>query len=160
MAGFIKFVWRLSNVMYFFAGVVLSFMMLLTGADVILRYLGMPIPGTYEMVGLLGAIVIGFAIPHTSLVRGHVYVEFLVDRFEKGRREVVLIFTKILVLFFFIVLAINLYKIGVNSCANGEVTDILRIPFYPIIYAIGVCCFIECLVMVCDIKKLVGGEYE
>jgi hypothetical protein len=27
-------------------------------------------------------------------------------------------------------------------------------------YAMGVCCFIECLVMVSDIMQLAGGKYE
>jgi hypothetical protein len=44
--------------------------------------------------------------------------------------------------------------------ASGEVTQILRIPFYPVVYAMGVCCFIECLVMVSDMMRLAGGKYE
>ena len=90
VAAYLRIVTKLSNIMYACAGVMLSFMMVLTVADVVLRYLGRPIPGTYELVGLSGAVVIGFAIPYTSLVRGHIFVEFLIDRFEKGRREVVL----------------------------------------------------------------------
>ena len=160
MAAYLRIVTKLSNIMYTCAGVVLSFMMALTVADVMLRYLGRPIPGTYELVGLSGAVVIGFAIPYTSLVRGHIFVEFLIDRFEKGRREVVLIFTKILILLLFIGFGIYLFSTGMDMAASGEVTQILRIPFYPVAYAMGVCCFIECLVMVSDIMRLAGGKYE
>ncbi len=53
-------------------------------ADVILREFKMPIVGTYEIVSLLGAIVIGFAIPQTSLERGHVLMDFLTERLPFG----------------------------------------------------------------------------
>jgi TRAP-type C4-dicarboxylate transport system permease small subunit len=160
MPMFFKIITKLSNIMYACAGVVLTFMMALTVADVILRYLGKPIPGTYELVGLSGAVVIGFAIPYTSLVRGHIFVEFLIDRFGKERRAVVLIFTKILILLLFIAFGVNLFRTGMDMAASGEVTQILRIPFYPVAYGMGVCCFIECLIMVSDVVKLAGGEYE
>jgi TRAP-type C4-dicarboxylate transport system permease small subunit len=160
MAAYLRIVTKLSNIMYVCAGVMLSFMMALTVADVVLRYLGRPIPGTYELVGLSGAVVIGFAIPYTSLVRGHIFVEFLIDRFEKGRREIVLIFTKILILLLFIGFGVYLFRTGMDMAASGEVTQILRIPFYPVAYAMGVCCFIECLVMASDIMQLAGGKYE
>ena len=160
MAAYLRIVTKLSNIMYICAGVILSFMMALTVADVILRYLGRPIPGTYELVGLSGAIVVGFAVPYTSLVKGHIFVEFLIDRFETGRRELVLIFTKILTLLLFLGFWIYLFRTGMDMAASGEVTQILRIPFYPVVYAMGVCCFIECLVMVSDIMRLAGGNYE
>jgi len=160
MATYLRIVTKLSTIMYACAGVMLSFMMVLTVADVVLRYLGRPIPGTYELVGLSGAVVIGFAIPYTSLVRGHIFVEFLIDRFEKGRRDVVLMTTKILVLLLFIGFGTYLFRTGMDMAASGEVTQILRIPFYPVVYAMGVCCFIECLVMVSDMMRLAGGKYE
>jgi len=160
MDAYLKTVSKLSTVMYALSAIVLSFMMLLTVSDVILRYMGRPIPGTYELVGLSGAVAIGFAIPYTSLVRGHVFVEFLIDRMEKGRREVVLIFTKILILLLFIAFGVYLFITGRDMAASGEVTQILRLPFYPVAYAVGVACFVECLVMVSDIVKLAGGNYE
>jgi hypothetical protein len=41
----------------------------------------------------------------------------------------------------------------------GEVSPTLKIPFYPVVYAAGVCCFIQCLVLVCDVVKIFGGRY-
>ena len=62
------------------AGVALTLSMLLTVSDVILRTLKHPITGTFELVGLLGAVVIGFSLPETSRVRGHVIMHFLTER--------------------------------------------------------------------------------
>jgi TRAP-type C4-dicarboxylate transport system permease small subunit len=160
MKVFCGIIGKLSEVMYSVAGLMLVFMMLLTTTDVILRFLGKPLPGTYELVGLTGAIVIGFAIPQTSLLKGHVYVEFLIDRFTVEHRSVVLLFVKIMVLLLFVIFGIYLFKMAADMAEAEEVTQNLRIPFYPITYAVGACCFIECLVMVSDMIKLVRGEYE
>jgi hypothetical protein len=50
-------------------------------------------------------------------------------------------------------LAMEIYK-------AGEVTPTRHIPFYPVIYGIGVCCFFQCLVLFCDILKIFRREYE
>ena len=55
-------------------------MMLLSTADVVMRLFGKPIPGTYELVGFLGAIVVSFALVFTSMEKGHIAVEILVEK--------------------------------------------------------------------------------
>ncbi len=160
MKLFIGAVTKLSEVMYSISGFALVCMMLLTTSDVILRLFGKPLPGTYELVGLLGAVVIGFAIPQTSILKGHVYVEFLIDRFDKEHRAIVLTSVKIIVGLLFVVFGVYLFKMASDMAATNEVTQNLRIPFYPIAYAVGACCFIECLVMVSDMIRLVRGDYE
>ena len=66
--------------MYWIAGTALTGIMFLTVADVFLRLFKRPILGTYEIVSLLGAVVIGFAIPQTSIDRGQVLMDFLTGR--------------------------------------------------------------------------------
>ena len=65
----LRFVSKLLNII---AGISVTVMMLMTVADVLLRAGGHPIIGTYEIVALLMAVVIGFGIPQVSLDRGHV----------------------------------------------------------------------------------------
>jgi len=55
-------------------------MMLLSTADVVLRLFGKPIPGTYELVGFLGTVVVSFALAFTSIEKGHIAVEILVEK--------------------------------------------------------------------------------
>jgi hypothetical protein len=43
---------------------------------------------------------------------------------------------------------------------SGEVSLTLQIPFYPVAYGIGVACFVQCLVLIGDMMKIKGGEYE
>ena len=55
-------------------------MMSLTCVDVFLRYFfRMPIPGTYEIVALLGAAAVSFAMAHTLAKKGHVAVSLVVQ---------------------------------------------------------------------------------
>jgi TRAP-type C4-dicarboxylate transport system permease small subunit len=151
---------RLSRFLYGIAGVTLVFMMLLTVADVILRTFGRPITGTYEMVAFAGAVVIGFALPFTSWIRGHVYMEFLIQRLPKQVRDRMNLFTRLIGIILFVLIAYNLIIVGVDLQKSGEVSPTLRFPFYPIVYGVGICCFIECLVLFCDILKISGGDYE
>ncbi len=88
MKTIVSIIHSLSRLMYGIAGLALAGIVFLTMADVILREFKLPIVGTYEIVSLLGAIVIGFAIPQTSLERGHVLMDFLTERLAFWRTKV------------------------------------------------------------------------
>lgn len=142
------------------AAVMLAFMILLTVADVILRSARAPIVGTYEIVGLLCAILISFAIPFTTWKRGHIRVDFFVEMLPPMIRRVVNISAKCLGIGLFILIGWNLIVFGMDLAQAGEVTPTRHIPFYPVLYGIGVCCFFECIMLFSDIVKIVRGEYE
>jgi TRAP-type C4-dicarboxylate transport system permease small subunit len=160
MKGFLSKVRGLSRFLNIIAGISLTFLMLLTVMDVILRTLKRPIVGTYELVAFSGAVVIGFALPLTSWMRGHIYVDFLTLKFQKPLRDIFNITTRCLVIILFFLIGWNLIKYGMDLQKSGEVSLTLQMPFYPVAYGVGICCFVQCLVMMCDILKILGGEYE
>jgi TRAP-type C4-dicarboxylate transport system permease small subunit len=135
-------------------------MMLLTVTDVLMRAGGRPILGTYELVALSLAIVIGFTIPKVSLDRGHVYMEIVLAKLPKRSKAIVNTFTRILCLLLFAIVGYNLFLIGGEFRTSGEVSSTLKLPFFPIPYFVGVCCLIECFVFIFDIVKIWRGEYE
>ncbi len=149
-----------NKILSYIAGAALTFMMLLTVADVILRAGGRPILGTYEIVAFSLAIVIGFTIPKVSIDRGHVYMEIVLDKVSKRGKAILNTFTRVLCLILFAVVGYNLFLIGNELIASGEVSSTLKLPFYPIAYGVGVCCFIECFVFIFDIVRIWRGEYE
>jgi TRAP-type C4-dicarboxylate transport system permease small subunit len=138
----------------------LVFMMLLTTSDVILRIFGRPIIGTYEIVSFSGAITVGFGLPITSWLRGHIFVDFLYRKFPVFYQGLFNILTRFMVVVFFIFLGLNLWRMAASMARSGEVSLTLKLPFYPVAYAIGVIAFIECLVFIADCVKIVRGEYE
>jgi TRAP-type C4-dicarboxylate transport system permease small subunit len=160
VGGFLNRIRQLSRFLNIIAGISLTFLMLLTVTDVILRSLRSPIVGTYELVAFAGAVVIGFSVPFTSWLRAHIYVDFFILKFPKKIKNLFNIVTRCLVIVLFILIGWNLIKYGMDLQKSGEVSLTLQMPFYPVAYGIGVCCFIQCIVLICDIIKIFGGEYE
>jgi TRAP-type C4-dicarboxylate transport system permease small subunit len=158
--GFLRFVYLLSKFMEVVAGVALVFMMSLTTFDVILRSFGRPIIGTYEIVAFTGGVVIGFAMPITSYVRGQIFVDFFYQKFGQFWQNVFNIATRIMSLILFLFVGWNLMILATDMVKSGEVSLTLQLPFYPIAYGIGLACLVQCLVLVGDFVKIGGGEYE
>ena len=142
------------------SGVFLAFVMFLSVADIAGRAMGHPIMGTYEVVGLCGALIIGFSIPYCSSKRGHIYMEFLLEKLSPFAKWVVNTATRIVAIILFGIIGVNLFRVAAGFYLVGEVTSTVRLPIYPLFYALGSCCFLECLVFVCDIVKIWEGKYE
>ena len=155
--GILRFISKLLNLI---AGIAVTFMMFLTVADVLLRAGGHPIIGTFEIVSLLLALVIGFGIPQVSLDRGHVYMDFLVEKLSENGRRVMNTFTRVLCLILFASIGYKLFSVGARFHASGEVSPTIMIPFYPVAYGVAVCCLLECCVFIFDIVRIWRGQYE
>jgi len=151
---------KISKFLYAVSGVVLVWMMLLTGADVVLRAFGRPITGAYELVAFSGAVVIGFGLPYTSWTRGNVYMMFLIEKLPKQSRDIANVFTRLVGIALFAVIAYNLVVVGMDLRGTGEMSPTLQLPFYPVAYGVGICCFMLCLMLLCDIIKICGDHYE
>jgi TRAP-type C4-dicarboxylate transport system permease small subunit len=160
MAGPFSVFRSISRVLNYVAGISLTIMMLMTVADVLFRAGGWPFVGTYEIVALLLAVVVGFGIPQVSLDKGHVCMEFLLERFSKRGREMMNILTRVLCLVLFVFIGYNLFKVAAGFHASGEVTPTIQLPFYPVAYAVGVCCLLECCVFLFEIVRIWRGQYE
>jgi TRAP-type C4-dicarboxylate transport system permease small subunit len=162
MQQFLNIALRCSKFLNIVGGVILVLMMLLTVVDVILRYLGKPITGTYELMGFSGALVIGLAIAQASLDDAHVSVDILTDRLSPLRKEVLLISTKLIGLILFALIGWALFMKGHDLYKTGEVSLTLRVPYYPVAYGLSICSFAECIVLLSDIVRIVfvGGEHE
>ncbi len=151
---------KVSEILNIIAGIALTIMMSLTVIDVILRAFGKPIVGTYEIVNLMLAVVIGFALPQVSLDRGHVYVDMLINALSKRNKAIMNTVTRVLCIILFILISYNLFSVGNEFHASGEVSPTIKLPFFWMAYCVGICCIIECFVFVLDIVKIWRGKYE
>jgi TRAP-type C4-dicarboxylate transport system permease small subunit len=149
-----------SKALNYLAAAALTFMMVLTVADVTSRAAGHPILGVYEIVALALAVVIGCGIPQTSLDRGHVYMEFLLERLSTTARRVMNTCTRVACLVMFALIGYNLLAVGAELYNSGEVSPTLRLPFYPVAYVVAACCFFQCIVFLFDIARIWRGQYE
>ena len=142
------------------SGCSLLLLMLLTTADVVLRIFGRPILGTYELVCFIGVLVFGFSLPYTSWIRQHIFVDFVIQKFSVRVQNGFNIATRSVTIVLFFWIGWNMFKFAAALHGSEEVSSVLHMPFYPFTYALGVCCFIECIVLVCDIVKIYEGEFK
>jgi TRAP-type C4-dicarboxylate transport system permease small subunit len=142
------------------AGIALTFMICLTTADVILRGFGKPIAGTYEIVAICGGVVIGFTTPITSWMRGHISVDFLVNKLSDRGKDLVNVVTRCVAIGLCLTIGWYIMKIGTRFLTGGEVSGSLQLPLYPVAYCIAGCFFMLSVVLFGDILKILGGKYE
>lgn len=135
-------------------------MMFLSCADIILRLFRRPILGTYEIVGLLGAMVAGLAIAQTTIDRGHVAVQVVVARFSPRVQAIIYLITHLLSILLFALLAWECVQYGNDFRASGEVSLTLRLPFYPVVYGIALSAVVVCLVLFVDILQVLTKRAE
>jgi TRAP-type C4-dicarboxylate transport system permease small subunit len=150
----------LVRVMYSIAGAAIVAMMLLTCADVVLRFFRRPIPGTYEVVSFLGAVAVSFAIAQTSAEKGHVAVTFAVESLPQRLRGVVRIVVHLLGLGLFAVLAWQSMVYAGDLRLSGELSPTIKIPYYPVVYGIGFASLTVCLVLIIDLWENLRGVFR
>jgi TRAP-type C4-dicarboxylate transport system permease small subunit len=150
---------RISAILNLLAGISLTLMMFLTVFDVALRAGGNPIVGTYEIVSLMLALVIGFSIPQVSLDGAHVSMDIGLNRFSSRGQCVVKTVTRLFCIGLFLFIGYNLFAVGNEFRAAGEVSQTLRLPFYPVAYSVGICSFLECFVLALQIPNTWRSEH-
>lgn len=134
------------------AGAVVA-MMCLTCADVILRIFRHPIPGTYEIVGLLGSVVIAFSIGYTSVEKGHIAVEFLVQKFPVRVQTFIDTFNDLISTCLFALITWQSIVYASDLKQSGEVSLTIQMPIYPFVYGISLGCGLLCLILLLNFVK-------
>ncbi len=142
------------------SGLTLAFMLLFTVTDVVMRAFGKPIVGDYEIISFLGAVVVGFAVPYTSLLKGHVFVDVLIEKLPKHMNNVMQVATRIMGIALFLWMSWNFADMSLDLIKSREVTPVFRLPYYPISFGLAFACIIQCLVFVSQIKEIAGGRHE
>jgi TRAP-type C4-dicarboxylate transport system permease small subunit len=145
-----RFVHSLSYWAAWVAAFALPAMMLLTCSDVILRYLGHPILGSFEIMRFLGAAVAGLAIAYTQILRGHISIEFIVSRFPPRTQAVIDSIIHLFSLSVFAVLAWQCSAHGTRLWELGQVSDTLQMPYFPFLYLVAFGCAMMSLVLLLD----------
>ncbi|MEA3470842.1 MAG: TRAP transporter small permease [Thermodesulfobacteriota bacterium] len=131
----------------------LVIMMVLTCTDVVLRFFRHPIPGTYEIVGLLGTAVISFSLAYTTAKKGHIAVEFIVSRFTGKTQNIIDSVNNFLSLILFAVITWQSALYALDLRESGEVSLTVQIPIHPFVFGISAGCGLVCFVLALDLYK-------
>ncbi len=150
----------LNKILIWIGGIFLVSMILLTCANIVFRATWVPISGTFELMGFFGAIVTAFALSDTQSKRGHIAVNILINTFPKTiRRGLHVINNAICMLFF----GVATWQITIKAMIlqnTGEVTETLRIIYYPFTYSVAFGCAVLSLAFFTDIMKSLFGREE
>jgi TRAP-type C4-dicarboxylate transport system permease small subunit len=160
MKGFLDGVLNINRLMQGIAAIFLTFIIFLTTVDVIMRIFGKPIPGAVEIIAICGGVVVGFTVPITSWMKGHIAVDFVTNALSNQAKNVLIIITRCVGIGLCLIISWNSMKIGTGFWKAGEVSGTLQLPLYPIAYGLAACFFVLSIVLFCDILKILGGTYE
>ena len=115
---------------------VLALMALATG-NVCGRVFGLPYAGAYELVSFLGAVVTAFALGYTQRKKSHIVVDILTETFRPGVKKVLDGISYLIGMVFFGLISWVIFRWGMRIAGSGEVSETLKIAYYPFIYSVA-----------------------
>lgn len=144
----------------FCGGAALVGMIALTCANIFVRTLWDPLRGTFELMGYGGAVVTALALGYTQKRRGHIAVNVLINRFPPRVQKALNSFNDAACAIFFAVLAWQLTLKAGGFVETGEVSETLRIAFYPFTYTVAAGCGLLALVFVLSLLRDLLSEAD
>lgn len=133
-----KFTSRISRTFNWIALAALTCMLLLVTADIIgSKIFGQPVPGTMDLISLLGVLLIGFSTPQAYLMGLHIKVDFVMMRMRPSFRKPLRTVSLALVMVFFMCIIWRLLIYAYELHAYGEKTMTIQVPLSPFAYALA-----------------------
>jgi TRAP-type C4-dicarboxylate transport system permease small subunit len=133
-----RLVKEISQQMDYLAGLCITAVMLLVVSNVLLRvFLHRPILGTYEYVNMLTAVGIGLALAHCAYQKGHIAVDFLLERFSRKLQTTAQILTNIIALSFWSMSAWYVAKYARTMLESNTVSPTTQFPLWPVVFLIA-----------------------
>jgi TRAP-type C4-dicarboxylate transport system permease small subunit len=146
---------RVLNRMFMWvAGAFMVAMILITCANIFLRVVWVPIKGTFELMGLFGAVATAFVLGYTQIKKSHISVDILVSGFPQRIQKILNGINYFVCMVFFAVVGWQISRLATNLWKTGEVTETLRIIYYPFTYAVAFGCFLLALALLVDFLML------
>jgi TRAP-type C4-dicarboxylate transport system permease small subunit len=150
----------LNRVLTIFAGIFLAAMILITCLNVFSRLFWDPIKGTYELMGYFGALVTAFALGYTQMKKAHIAVDVLVTLFPPKTQLILQGINCLICTIFFSVAGWQIGKLAKTLWQTGEITETLRIIYYPFTYGVALGCCLLALVLLVEFLKLLFAPKE
>ena len=150
-------VYSVSNVMSWIGVCIIVAMMVLTCADVVLRYFGYPIRGAYDITLVLGSTLFSLPIAY-SYIKG--YQVAVNSVFRPASRRVRIVIDSVVCLLGMGITAMIAWRavyLGHDLYVRGRLTDTIPIPIWPFIYVMVLGFFLYCLALLAEHLKVIKG---
>ncbi len=131
--------------------------MLIAVANMALRPVGFPITGSFELMGMGCAITAALGLSMAQAEKSHIAVNILFRCFPQGLRKFLSTTGSIMCALLFSAAAWRLFQTGLTQLKTGEVSETLRIPFYPVIWVVATGFASLAMRLVVEATKTVAG---
>ena len=158
VASLKRFSSLLNRVLMAIGGLFLGAMVVLTCANIFLRSVWVPIRGTFELMGFAGAVVTAFALGRTQQAKGHIAVDVLLNVLSPHLRKVLMMTSHCLCALFFSLAAWQVAQKAMVLMNTGEVTETLRMIYYPFTFAVALGCVALTLSLIIDVIAMLYPE--
>lgn len=120
-----------------FAQFALVMVMVVIVSNILMRAWWKPLPGSYELVEVLGAVILSMGAAYCAIARGHVTVSLFVDKLSRKMQAIVDIVTSLISFVFISAIGWGLLKYAKMTYNRGLETSTLSIPLYPVYFLVA-----------------------
>lgn len=149
---------RINTVQVFIGGLFLVMMVALTCANILLREFSLPVRGTYELTGFFGAVIFALSLAFSHDKKEHLYVNIIYDRLPASLKRIFSMINKAVCLVFFAILAYQLVKKAFVLKDVGELSETLRLPYYPFILVTAFGVLVLSVLLLYELAVKIGGR--
>jgi TRAP-type C4-dicarboxylate transport system permease small subunit len=119
------------------ACVVLVVTMVIAVINMIGRPLKMPIQGSFELMGLGGALIVALTLGYSQESRTHIAVDILFNYLPPRLKDIFITIGDLVCSAFFGVAAWQMVRFGRKLYTTGEFSETLGLPTYPVVFAVA-----------------------
>lgn len=127
----------LSDIFSRIAQLALFLTMLIIVLNVLIRIWWKPLPGTYEIVELLGALLLSLGVAYCAVKRGHVSVDVIVEQFPARVQYIIDTVTNLIAAIFISAIGREALRQSHRMMQRGLRTAHLHIRVYPFYYLVA-----------------------
>ncbi len=133
-------------------------MMLMTCADIASRLVWRPIPGVYELMGYFGAMVVACALGYTQRKKDHLAVDIITSHFPHSVQRFLDMVNRFVCMLFACLACWQIWRVADNLRLTGEITETLRIIYYPFTYLVSAGFGLLAFVFFVELLKAARGQ--
>lgn len=148
----------LTNLFAAAGGVALFLMMVISVANMTMRYFGKPLGPAYELVGFLGAVTVSFPLAYAQVKRSHIAVDILSSRFSRTLRRTVAGIGLVLGMMFFCLATWQVAVFANTMRLTGELSETTKMSYYHFVFAVSAGCGLMVFSLLVDFMNLVTGQ--
>jgi TRAP-type C4-dicarboxylate transport system permease small subunit len=135
------------------------FLALLTGMDVVGRYLfNSPLQGTFELTEIVMCLVVAFGIAFTTAKDEHIMVDALFEKLPSSAQRKLTVVANTCGVLVFGILCWKGVETGIESIRDKEATELLNVPVFPFKFILVLGFFLSLLFVIVRIVQLMNRK--